>query len=105
MIVAINRKLWIALANDQLKKRRRYLGSAFAKPCSTCLKILMCDGPIGLNICRTVHQMQDDGLLTGPKRTPFEKLRRKYLPISRDCLIAYGLAKPKEQKSLPQKKK
>ena len=92
-IYAISRKLWIALANDQLKRRKRYMGNSFAKPCSTCLEILMCDGPIGLNLCRTIEQMQEDGLVKGPKKLPFERVRRKLLPISRDCLIAYGIVK------------
>jgi hypothetical protein len=91
----IKRKLWVALAHDQLKGRKRFLGAEFAKPCQTCGKILMCDGPIGLHFCTTVNQMIDDGLLKGPKRIQIDKRRAKFLPISRDCLIAYGLlAKP-----------
>ncbi len=93
-IIGINRKLWVALANDQLAKHRRYLGKEFAKPCATCIEILMCNGPIGKRACGVVNQMVDDGLLKGPKRMPFGQLRRKLLPVSRDCLVAYGLAKP-----------
>jgi len=94
-IFSIPRKLWVALANDQLKRRQRYLGKAFAKPCSTCIEILMCDGPIGVNVCRTINKMIDDGLLAGPKRIKIEKRRAKMLPVSRYCLEAYGLLKPK----------
>jgi len=91
---AIPRKLWVALAEDQLKKRERYLGKAFAKPCSTCVEILMCDGPIGKNICRTINKMMDDGLLSGPQRIKIRKHRAKLLPVSRYCLEAYGILKP-----------
>jgi len=97
-IYGISRKLWVALANDQLKRRKRYMGSSFAKPCSTCIEILMCDGPVGLHICRTIEQMQKDGLVEGPKKIPFEKLRRKLLPVSKDCLIAYGIIKGRADK-------
>ncbi len=99
--LAIPRKLWIALANDQLSRRKRYLGAAFAKPCSTCLEILMCEGPIGLHICRTIENMQTEGLLKGPKRIPFQRLRKKYLPVSRECLEAYGLIRKKMEERQP----
>ena len=91
----IPRKLWVALANDQLKRRKRYLGSDFAKPCSICVEILMCDGPIGKHICRIINEMEATGLLSGPKRIKIENRRAKMLPISRGCLEAYGLLKPK----------
>jgi hypothetical protein len=90
--LVINRKLWVALANDQLKQHKRFMGS-YAKPCETCLEILMCEGPIGIGICSTLHQMQDDGVISGVNKIPFSKLRRKYLPVSENCLIAYGLLK------------
>ena len=96
-ILAINRKLWVALANDQVSRRRRLFGKAFAKPCSTCPDILRCEGPIGIHMCRTIHKMQDEGIITGLKRIPFQKLRRKVLPISRECLVAYGLLEAKEE--------
>ena len=95
---AIPRKLWVALANDQLKRRQRYLGKAFAKPCLTCIEILMCDGPIGEHLCRTINQMIDDGSLSGPKRIKIEKRRARVLPASRSCLDAYGLLKSKPVK-------
>ena len=91
-IPVINRKLWVALANDQLERRKKFLGR-YSKACEGCLEILMCDGPIGLHICTTIDKMQKDGLITGPKKIPFQKLRRKYLPVSVDCLIAYGIVK------------
>lgn len=97
-IILIPRKLWVALANDQLTRRRRYLGKGFAKPCSTCLEILMCDGPIGKHICSTLDKMQTEGLISGPKKIPFEKVRRKFLPIAIYCLEAYGLVRGKEVK-------
>ena len=91
-IPAINRKLWVALANDQLKKRQRFMGR-YAKACNGCLEILMCDGPIGLHICTTIDQMQKDGLISVPKKIPFQKLRRKLLPVSMECLKAYGIVR------------
>lgn len=94
----IKRKLWVALAHDQIKRRKRYLGSEFVKPCKTCVEILMCSGPIGKHICSTINDMLDDGLLLGPKRIPIDKRRAKLLPISRECLEAYGILK---QKSSP----
>ena len=93
-IPMINRKLWVALASDQLKRRKKFLGR-YAKACIGCLEILMCDGPIGLHLCTTLDKMQEDGLIKGIRKIPFQKLRRKYLPISMNCLIAYGLAKGK----------
>lgn len=95
-VLAIPGKLWVALANDQLKRRQRYFGKEFAKPCSTCVEILMCDGPIGEHICRTINKMMDDGLLSGPKRIKIEKRRARVLPVSRHCLEAYGLLKPEQ---------
>ena len=92
-MLAIPRKLWVALANDQLKRRERYLGKPFARPCATCVEILMCDGPIGKNICLTINGMIDSGLLSGPKRIRIEKRRATLLPVSRYCLEAYGLLK------------
>lgn len=95
----IPRKLWVALAHDQLRNRKRYIGAKFAKPCATCVEILMCSGPIGKHICATINKMQDDGLLSGPKRIPIDKRRAKYLPASRDCLEAYEILKPKDDAS------
>jgi len=91
---SIPRKLWVALANDQLKRRQRCLGKDFAKPCSTCIEILLCEGPIGEHICRTVNEMVDGGLLKGPKRINIDKRRKPILPVSRECLVAYGILKP-----------
>jgi hypothetical protein len=90
-VFMIKRKLWVALAHDQLKRSKRYLGAEFSKPCQTCIDILMCSGPMGLHFCTTINKMLDDGLLEGPKRIQIDKRRAKHLPISRDCLIAYGL--------------
>jgi len=89
----ITRKLWVALAHDQLKRRKRYLGAEFAKPCSTCIDILMCNGPIGKHICTTINKMLRAGLLAGPKRITIDKRRARKLPVSRSCLIAYGILK------------
>ena len=91
----IPRKLWVALANDQLERRKRYIGAVFARPCSTCIEILNCDGIVGKHICGTVDKMLDDGLLTGPKKIKINMRRAKQLPVSRSCLEAYGLLKPK----------
>lgn len=71
------------------------MGNPFAKPCSTCIEILMCDGPIGKHSCRTINQMVDGGLLSGPKRIKIDNRRARMLPVSRYCLEAYGLLKPK----------
>ena len=89
----ITRKLWVALAHDQLKRRKRYLGSEFAKPCSNCIEILMCDGPIGKYICSTINEMQDTGMIKGPKRIAIDRRRARKLPVSRGCLEAYGILK------------
>jgi hypothetical protein len=97
-LVMINRKLWTALANDQLSRHRKFMGD-YSKACVGCLEILMCEGPIGLGICSTLDQMQKDGIVSGPKKIPFHRLRRKMLPVSIDCLIAYGLMKKKAESS------
>lgn len=89
----ISRKLWVALAHDQLKRRKRYLGVEFAKPCSTCIEILMCEGPIGKGICTAVNEMQDIGMLKGPQRIAIDRRRARKLPVSRSCLEAYGILK------------
>lgn len=89
----IPRKLWVALANDQLARRKRYLGAEFAKSCNGCIEILMCDGPIGKHLCQTIDNMVKDGLLSAPKKIPINKRRQRLLPISRACLEAYDLFK------------
>lgn len=94
-IVGISRKLWIALANDQLAKRKRIFGSQ-ANVCEGCLEILMCEGPISFQVCERVEELMAAGLVTGPKKIKYSQLRRRILPVSIDCLEAYGLVKKKE---------
>lgn len=96
--LGINRKLWIALANDKLKRRKEVV-KKYSMPCETCTELLMCSGIVGTHICSTIKKMQEDGLISGPKRIPFQRLRRKLLPISEDCLIAYGLLSAKEDEN------
>ena len=93
-IVLINRKLWVALAEHQTKKRRHNLGSGFATPCSQCSEILMCEGPVGFHICRTIKKMEGDGLIKGGNWILHGRRRKKMLPASKDCLRAYGLLRP-----------
>lgn len=88
----ISRKLWIALANDQLARRKRIFGSQ-ANVCQGCTEILNCDGPISFQVCQSLDELMECGAVTGPKKIKYERLRRRFMPISRDCLEAYGILK------------
>jgi len=88
-MIGLNRKSWITLAESQLNKRLKIFGKQ-ANVCNGCLEILMCDGPVSFQICQTLDNMRDSGIVTGPKKTPWKRLRRKFLPITEDCLNAYG---------------
>ena len=73
-----------------MEKRKGTFGDE-ANVCDGCTEILICDGPISFGVCRTVDEMLPTGLLIGPKKIPWQRLRRYFLPISKDCLKAYGL--------------
>ena len=91
-VYGISRKLFIALANDQLRRRKRFFGSK-ANVCKGCLDILLCDGPISFEICETIEELMDCNLLSGPQKMPWERRRRKAFPALKRCLEVYGIAK------------
>jgi len=88
-IVGLKRKFWIPLAEASLKKRKELFGDE-ANTCEGCREILMCSGPISFQICQTIDKMMAEGLLKGPKKIPFRRMRAKFLPISEECLQAHA---------------
>lgn len=94
--LGISRKLFLALANDQLTKRFRTLGVK-AVGCSGCIEILMCDGPVSLDVCKALDELVGMGAVTGSKKIPWVRRRRKLWPVSKECLAAYGILKRKEE--------
>lgn len=90
-MLGLHRKLWIKLANHQLEKRLNAFGEK-ANTCKGCLEILICDGPVSFQICQEVDNLIGEGFLNGPKKIyPFERIRRKFLLVSEECLNAYGM--------------
>ena len=87
--IGIPRKAWTLMAKHQLLKRQSIFGEQ-ANVCEGCLEILMCSGPVSFGVCQAVERLQASGHITGPKKIPFAKLRRKTLPASKECLLAYG---------------
>lgn len=88
-MLLLSRKAWIILAKSQLNRRKELFGEE-ANVCDGCLEILMCSGPISLVICQEVDELVQAGLMTGPNKIPWRRLRRKYLPIEEECLKKYG---------------
>lgn len=92
----IHRKLWIALANDQFTRRKRIFGSQ-ANVCRGCTEILMCTGPVSFQVCQALDELIKCGYVTGPKKIKYSRLRRKWLPISKECLEAYGILRKENE--------
>ena len=90
MEIGIPRKLWINLARRQMARRKAIFGNQ-ANVCKGCTEILLCSGPISFQVCETLDDMIATGLMSGPKKTPWQRLRRKYLPVSEECLKKYGI--------------
>lgn len=87
-ILLLARPVWVALAKRQLRRRLKVFGSK-AKTCKGCLEILMCHGPVSFEVCHALDEGIASGILSGPKKIPFGRVRRKYLPVSVECLAAY----------------
>ena len=88
-IVGIKREFWIKLARSQLRRRLHFFGEK-ARVCDGCREILICDGPVSFQICKTVDNMVNEGTISviHPKTT-FKRIRSKFLPASSDCINAY----------------
>ena len=92
---AITRKLFIALANDQYKRRKRTWGSE-ANVCNGCREILQCSGTISFQACQAIDDTVASEIMSGPKKSSFERFRSKYFGVSRDCLETYGIMKKED---------
>jgi len=87
----LHRKLWIILAEKQLRRRKRIFGKQ-ANVCRGCQEILICSGPISFQICQVVDEWIGLGFLAGPRKIyPFNKTRRKYLSADEQCLKKYKI--------------
>jgi len=87
--VGLERKLWAILAEKQLRRRKRIFGKQ-VDICRGCQEILICSGPISFQICETVEERIESGLLKGPRKIyPFNRTRKKHLPIDTACLRKY----------------
>ena len=92
-IVGIKRDLWIRLARSQLRRRIYYFGEQ-AKVCDGCREILMCDGPISFQVCKTLDNMVVSGhIAIKPPKSTFRRIRKRFLPVSSDLLNAYKFYK------------
>lgn len=89
-IVFIPRALWISMAREQLARRKEVFGDK-ANVCDGCCEILMCSGPISFQLCEALGVLIADGLVSGPKKIPYGRLRRRYLPASEEYLHSRGL--------------
>jgi len=89
-MIKINRKVWVILAEDQLKRRKELFGEQ-ANVCEGCREILICSGPISFQICQAIDELMTAGLLKGPKKIPFRRMRSKFLPIEEECIVKYGI--------------
>ncbi len=85
----IERRLAVPIAEKQFRKRKRLFG-ARASVCFGCGEILICSGPISFEVCRTLDEMTASGLLSGPKKISWRRMRRRFLPIDDECLNKYS---------------
>jgi len=89
-MIGIPRKLGAIIAEDQFKRRKELFGEQ-AEVCMGCAEILICEGAISFQICKAFDGMIASGLIKGPKKIPWQKMRRVSLPIDENCLRKYGL--------------
>lgn len=88
-MIGLPRKQWIVLAEAKLKDRKEHLGKE-ANTCEGCREILLCSGIVSFDVCNELDKMMADGLIAGPKKIPFRRMRQKYLPVSEDYLQFMG---------------
>ena len=89
-IPLLARKSWVKLAKHQLAKRKKIFGEQ-ANVCEGCLEILLCEGPVSLQVCQALDEMIQTGVMSGPKKIPYSRIRRRFLPVSTTCLAVYSV--------------